>query len=360
MVIYYNTDTYTSNFALYQSNTGYTSINSSQNLDFKINNTLYLQIYNNGAVNVGNNTFVNKVLVLYDTSQNETPSTGNGFYGWGVSYLTLRHQVPPLGLHKFYIGTNPENLTISTSGITVSGSIVSNSDISGSSICGFNSGSLTPNKCTIVTVGDSLKTFTTQTGQQTGAIPPIFRNYNVTCSFTNTLSLVNFVLLEISYYIIDIFPRPNVPSVVSYYTSQNEISTNTVSNSPVCIAQYCVTLCGNGTISKKCVSSTSDPLESTFTSSYVGGGTYQPINFTAVNQQQFTINITFPNSNNTTSYSYFCGAYGCSIRVMDSLPNNSNNPVSNNGVLGTFHYFPNSWGNNNNSLCGQAYLSISA
>ena len=84
MWLYNSSNSYGNNFALYQGTGGNTVLNSSsgQDMEFKINNTMYMQIYSNGVVNIGNNQIFNKQLVLYDTNTTDTPSTASVFYLW--------------------------------------------------------------------------------------------------------------------------------------------------------------------------------------------------------------------------------------------------------------------------------------
>jgi hypothetical protein len=77
-----------SNFALSILNSA-----SGQTLDFKINNTGYMQMYPNGVVNIGMNQIFNEQLVLYDDSTSDTPSTATNFNGFGVNNHILRYCV---------------------------------------------------------------------------------------------------------------------------------------------------------------------------------------------------------------------------------------------------------------------------
>jgi hypothetical protein len=98
-----------------------TSINSSsgQTMNFNINNTMYMQIYSNGVVNIGNNQVFNKQLVLYDDSVSDTPSSATFFYGFGINSHVLRYQVDSTSSsHKFY-GSTTNYATIDNSGITI-------------------------------------------------------------------------------------------------------------------------------------------------------------------------------------------------------------------------------------------------
>jgi hypothetical protein len=142
MWLYNSTNGYGVNFALFQSATGNTVLNSSsgQTMDFKINNNTYMQMYSNGVVNIGVNQVFNKQLVLYDSGSSDTPSTATAFYGFGVNSSTLRYQVDSTGsAHKFY-GGSANFATISNSGININNGnlTLSTNAPSSSSQLGYN------------------------------------------------------------------------------------------------------------------------------------------------------------------------------------------------------------------------------
>jgi hypothetical protein len=136
-----NTNGYGVNFALYQGSSGNTVLNSSatQDMEFKINNTMYMQIYSNGVVNIGNNQVYNKQLVLYDSGSTDTPSTATSFYGLGVNSSTLRFQVDSSGSsHKFY-GGSTNFATIGNSGIIINnGNLTLTTNVPSSGQLGYN------------------------------------------------------------------------------------------------------------------------------------------------------------------------------------------------------------------------------
>ncbi len=127
MWLYNSTNGYGSNFALYQGSGGNTVLNSSsgQDMEFKIGNTMYMQMYSNGVVQIGSNQVFNKQLVLYDSYTAETPSSATSFYGFGVNSSTLRYQVDSTGgTHSFYGGTTLFG-TINNNGFTSNGVVIS-------------------------------------------------------------------------------------------------------------------------------------------------------------------------------------------------------------------------------------------
>ncbi len=96
-------------------------INSSagEDMEFKIGNTMYMQMYSNGVVQIGSNQVFNKQLVLYDSGSGDSPNTATLFYGFGVNSSTLRYQVDSSGSsHKFY-GGSTNFASIGNSGITI-------------------------------------------------------------------------------------------------------------------------------------------------------------------------------------------------------------------------------------------------
>ena len=67
--------------------------------------TTPLQIYSNGAVNIGNNQVLNKQLVLFENAASDAPASATNFIGLGVNSATLRYQVnTTASTHKFYCG----------------------------------------------------------------------------------------------------------------------------------------------------------------------------------------------------------------------------------------------------------------
>lgn len=105
--------------------------NSTGNITLNTNNLASaFQLYNNGAVNIGNNQTTNKILVVNDPSSSDTPSSATNFYGFGYNANTLRYQVPSAttSYNTWYGGTtammqlNNGNLTV-TGDITAFGSI---------------------------------------------------------------------------------------------------------------------------------------------------------------------------------------------------------------------------------------------
>jgi microcystin-dependent protein len=140
MWLYNNTNGYGANFALYQGSGGNTVLNSSsgQDMEFKINNTMYMQMYSNGVVQIGSNQVFNKQLVLYDSYAAETPSSATSFYGFGVNSSVLRYQVNSNSAsHKFYGGTT-NYATINNSGITVNNGGLTSSSITSPSSYSLN------------------------------------------------------------------------------------------------------------------------------------------------------------------------------------------------------------------------------
>jgi microcystin-dependent protein len=94
-------------------------------MEFKIGNSMYMQMYPNGVVSVGGNQIFNKQLVLYDTNSSDTPSTATNYYGFGVNSHVLRYQVDSTASgHKFYGGTTNyasiDNTGITTNNVTTS------------------------------------------------------------------------------------------------------------------------------------------------------------------------------------------------------------------------------------------------
>ena len=76
-----------------------------------------LQIYANGGVSVGNNLGWNKLLILFDSSVADLPSTATNFFGFGINSGTLRYQTATAGsFHKFYCGSTISYTINSTGG----------------------------------------------------------------------------------------------------------------------------------------------------------------------------------------------------------------------------------------------------
>jgi hypothetical protein len=97
-----------------------------RNMVFRVTNTSSvtltpLQIYANGALNVGNQSANNKLLALYDEGVSENPATAINFYGFGINPGFTRYQVPHTSYtHKFYFGTTLGFTVSSTGGTPVS------------------------------------------------------------------------------------------------------------------------------------------------------------------------------------------------------------------------------------------------
>jgi microcystin-dependent protein len=98
-------------------------------MEFKIGNTMYMQMYPNGVVSVGGNQIYNKQLVLYDTNTSDTPSTATNYYGFGVNSHVLRYQADSTSSgHKFYGGTT-NYASIDNTGITVNNGVLTSNNV---------------------------------------------------------------------------------------------------------------------------------------------------------------------------------------------------------------------------------------
>jgi hypothetical protein len=94
-------------------------------MDFKINNTAYMQMYSNGVVQIGSNQVFNKQLVLYDSSTSDTPSSAVLFYGFGINTSTLRYQVDSTAASHSFYGNTTLYGTINNNGFTSNGVVIS-------------------------------------------------------------------------------------------------------------------------------------------------------------------------------------------------------------------------------------------
>jgi hypothetical protein len=220
-----NTNGYGSNFALYQGSGGNTVLNSSsgQDMEFKINNTMYMQMYPNGVVQVGSNQAFNKQLVLYDGSSSDTPSTATTFYGFGINSHVLRYQVDTTSSgHKFYGGTT-NYASIDNTGITVNNGVLTSNNVTAPA-----SNNLTLNAPSGQTINFAFaNTNYCSISQSYLTIPSIVCNTNLNCNGTFNLIPAGTIYMSVissmsGYLLCD----GTSYSTTTYATLYNAISYN--------------------------------------------------------------------------------------------------------------------------------------
>ncbi len=82
---------------------------------------MYMKIYSNGIVNIGNNQGNNKQLVLYDSSSGDSPSTATDFHGFGIGNHIMRY-------HKFY-GGSTNYATIDSTGVNIDNDVLTSNNV---------------------------------------------------------------------------------------------------------------------------------------------------------------------------------------------------------------------------------------
>jgi hypothetical protein len=374
--LYNNANGYGSNFALYQSSSGNTVLNSSsgQTLDFKINNSTCMSISSNG-VTLNNINLISPDITLNGSSLN----TSLGLLAPKTSATLTTPTINTPTINNATL-----NNTTVNNGITIN-QITQNGATFGSGMT-FNYGNpaisynILPNY---------LGTFFCGGCPFTSSGLPLMSNQRIAIMWASPIanygttvdSYMNTAIIEVSYWIQECpintsssttFQNYGFVSGNSLYSSYfiNGQSTST-SSSTVNLNVGNLFCCGTGIFyiaNSASGTSSSSSYVKYLSGSFSGGGgsllssttrygtTFTPVTFSAVTFNRLNISFNYPAYNNSTSTNtyntgQYISNYGCSCRILGSEPANGSN-------IGNIYPYNSSYqACNSFSYMGRAFLA---